>query len=60
MGVSRCVACPECGSDLAESPTSHSDPIPHEWVTRYDEVTGKPYEICRMCTTKREAVEASL
>jgi len=27
----RCSKCSKCGSDLAESPESHREPVPHEF-----------------------------
>ncbi len=30
MGVRRCQRCPKCGSDLAEGPSSHREPEPHQ------------------------------
>lgn len=53
MGVPRCIACHECGSDLAQASTEHAEPAPHRWETRYDAETGKPYESCRGCLARR-------
>lgn len=54
MGVRSCETCPECGSDLAMGAGLHRDPVPHEWVTRYDPNTGEPYEMCKVCFKRRE------
>ncbi len=59
MGVPRCRSCSKCGSDLAQGPNGHRDPAPHEYVTRYDEHTGKPYEVCLGCDRKREEIGAA-
>jgi hypothetical protein len=58
MGVPRCDRCPKCGSDLAQSPSHHSDPEPHKWVTKYDRDTGAPYEVCTSCHRSRSDLEA--
>jgi len=58
MGVPLCSSCKHCGSDLAQSPESHGDPEPHEYVTKYDPDTGVPYERCRLCLHKRSEIEA--
>lgn len=57
MPPARCTNCSECGSNLAVSPNSHTEPVPHEWVTRYDTITGIPYKICQWCNRKQEEVE---
>jgi hypothetical protein len=57
MGVHACTKCPKCGSDLAQGPESHSEPEPHEYVTKYDVNTGVPYEICQTCHRRRLELE---
>jgi hypothetical protein len=57
MGVSLCTVCHKCGSTLAEGPNSHYDPVPHEFKTKYDQNTGKPYEICINCMRTKEELE---
>jgi hypothetical protein len=57
MGVPACTKCRYCGSDLAQGPTTHGEPAPHKYVTKYDENTGKPYEICRSCMQTRADLE---
>lgn len=32
MGVRRCARCPKCGSDLAQGPSEHRDPEPHQMM----------------------------
>src|SRR5580700_10927309 len=49
MGVPACSRCPKCGSDLAPGPNVHSEPEPHEFVTKYDQNTGAPYQRCKRC-----------
>lgn len=49
MGVAACTRCGKCGSNLAQGPKLHADPEPHEWVTKYDQNTGAPYERCSKC-----------
>lgn len=56
-GTTPCRACPKCGTTLAQHPDDHRQPVPHKWQTQYDQNTGKPYEICRVCMNRREDVE---
>jgi len=40
---------------------THSTPIPHEFKIMYNENTGKPYEICKIChRTKDELNKDSI
>lgn len=57
MGVPACVRCPKCGSDLAPGPNSHRDPAPHDFVVKYDQNTGAPYDICKNCLRRRAELE---
>lgn len=57
MGVPRCTVCEKCKSTLAEGPNSHLDPVPHEFVIRYDQHTGIPYEICMICHSTKEELD---
>lgn len=57
MPPAPCTRCNVCGSDLAMSPQMHFEPKPHDYVTRYDEATGKPVEVCRMCWRRKEELE---
>lgn len=45
----KCVGCPTCDTTLELHPDYHEKPSPHEFVTKYDEYTGKPYQICLNC-----------
>ena len=59
MGVPGCVRCSKCGSDLAQSPQGHSDkPDEHDFVTKYDQNTGEPYDVCRRCMARRDELAA--
>ena len=53
MGVSACSNCDSCGSDFAQSPEQHEAPAEHKYVTRYDSLTGAPYEMCRVCMEQK-------
>lgn len=56
-----CLTCKHCGSDLAFGAEAelHADaPPPHEYVTRYNEFTGAPYERCARCGQMRTEIEA--
>lgn len=57
MSPAPCQSCPDCGSDLASSPSTHRDPIEHDYGTMYDQHTGEPYERCRRCTYRRIEIE---
>ena len=58
MGVPRCSKSPQCGSDLAQGSTEHSETVPHEYVKRYDQFTGVPYQICRACLRRETEILA--
>lgn len=49
MSQPPCRGCPECNTTLELSPEFHKTPKPHQYVTRYDETTGEPYQICLRC-----------
>ena len=53
-----CEACDKCGSTLAMSPESHVEPVSHEWITKYDQNTGKPFEICGRCMRRKKELES--
>lgn len=47
MGIPLCVVCEKCGSTMAESPKTHLDPVPHEFVA---EIHNCALEVrCRRC-----------
>jgi len=54
MGVRDCQVCPECGSTMAEDPSSHMEPGDHEWEIGYSERNGDPkWWICQKCMETR-------
>lgn len=55
VGPKRCRGCSYCGTTLTQYPDDHKTPEPHEFVTKYNEDTGEPYEICRQCGYVRDA-----
>ncbi len=57
MGVPRCTRCKKCGSDLAQGPDGHREPEPHRYVTKYNQNTGAPFEICDRCFERRDKLE---
>lgn len=64
MGVERCFACPQCGSDLATHPEGHSEPLPHEYGPpewEIDKETGERWQVrrCVMCHRKERIEPAA-
>jgi hypothetical protein len=49
MPPAACDVCEACGSTLAQHPSEHRAPEPHDPVTRYSPITGEPYTICVRC-----------
>ena len=49
MPPASCTRCGKCKSNLSISPDFHSEPLMHDFVTKYDGNTGEPYEYCRRC-----------
>jgi hypothetical protein len=49
MSPQACEVCSVCGSTFSQSPSTHPEPIPHDWITKYDQDTGKPFKMCRRC-----------
>ena len=46
-----CSKCNDCGSNLAWSPNSHQDPVPHEFIPQQ----GGGDKVCKYCyRTKKE------
>jgi hypothetical protein len=44
-----CARCKKCGA------SPYGDSLqPHEFVTRYDERTGEPFDICRLCLARKD------
>lgn len=58
MPPSPCTSCSKCKTNLAIHPKFCGDPIPHEFITKYNENTGQPYKTCRVCwRTEKELTE---
>ena len=57
MGSPLCRVCPKCGTTLAEGPSGHLDPQPHEWTTKYDPNTGEPRVECLNCRAPKPGKE---
>jgi len=47
ISPARCEGCMECDTNFYKEPLA-----PHVWGKRYDEKTGKPYQICKECRKK--------
>lgn len=68
MPPAPCSGCPKCGTRKEWCPKvegepgkvyvpkagNYRQPEPHDWQTRYDEMTGKPYEMCGRCTQRKD------
>lgn len=46
---SKCQGCDKCNTTYAQRPEDHKVPEPHNLETRYNQNTGKPYEMCMDC-----------
>lgn len=53
MGPAICQGCDECNTTLVQHPDDHEIPEEHNWIKKYNEDTGIPYEICSRCMTKK-------
>lgn len=53
MPPKKCRGCPKCDTVPALAGLPHRKPEPHKFVTRYDEITGKPYEVCLVCHERK-------
>lgn len=49
MGTQPCEGCEECQTTYAGSSDDHKPLEPHQWATRYNAITGKPYKYCTVC-----------
>lgn len=49
MGSQDCQGCSECKTTFAGHPDHHKELQPHDWGTRYNQNTGKPYKVCNKC-----------
>lgn len=59
MGVSRCTRCPKCKSDLAQGPSEHREPPPHEMVRqKVDADEGEAFNLfCWVCLKSKAKIE---
>ncbi len=57
MPFPPCSGCKDCNTTMAEGPEFHEIPSPHEYIIRFDQYTGKPYEVCEMCWKRKEDIE---
>lgn len=57
----QCSQCPKCKSDLAEGPSLHADPIPHEFLTVPVIVDQGEMTVtrCRYCSRTKAEIEKS-
>jgi len=44
-----CQGCDICNTTFASHPDNHKELQPHEYITVYNESTGKPYKRCNKC-----------
>lgn len=54
MPPKKCTSCPICNTTLARDPEGHRKPSEHNFVTKYDENTGEPYEVCSRCHIRKD------
>ncbi len=60
MGVSLCEGCEECGTGPGQSPTTHREPVPHDFsmVTKVNTDEGeKTLSLCKHCYRSRRQIE---
>ena len=50
MSPMDCQGCDICNTTYAQHPDHHKERKPHTMVTKYNQDTGKPYQICSMCS----------
>jgi len=44
-----CEGCKECNTTLAVDISLHKPLVDHNYVTKYNSNTGKPYKVCSVC-----------
>jgi len=61
-GAHDCQGCDKCNTTYAGHPDHHKELQPHEWGTKFDQNTGKPYKICELCyeTDEKSFKEAKI
>lgn len=52
MGSQDCEGCEKCNTTFAAHPDNHNELKPHEFITKYNSDTGKPYKWCKRCGQK--------
>lgn len=60
MPPDRCASCKACGSDFAQAPDRHRDPLPHDFShTKQVETDNGPQPLtrCRYCHLTRAEIE---
>jgi len=50
MGSCDCQGCEKCNTTYAGHPDLHEPLQPHDWGTKYNQNTGKPYKVCKKCS----------
>jgi len=48
-GFHDCEGCEKCKTTFAHSPSGHRELKPHNFITKYNENTGKTYKMCKDC-----------
>lgn len=56
--VAPCDRCASCGGGLSAAHGLYVEPKPHAYITRYNQHTGAPYEVCKVCLRMRSEIEA--
>jgi hypothetical protein len=54
MPPKDCEGCEDCKTTYATYKGGHKPLAPHEWETKYNENTGKPYRRCKKCYQKEK------
>jgi len=50
MGTGHnCEGCTKCNTTYADHPDHHLPLEPHDWITKYNQNTGKPYKVYNKC-----------
>ena len=54
--ISRnCEVCNECGTTMMKDLDGNYKPSePHEYITNYNQNTGKPYQTCKKCYERKK------
>jgi hypothetical protein len=59
MPPSPCAKCKHCGSDFAQAPDAHREPLPHEFVPQMVQTDDgpKPLSRCRFCCLSQAEID---